>query len=46
MTTIIAQICNPNAEFAMPLGVPTKKAKVGTENYPVTAEAKIRKSSV
>ena len=36
---------NPTAELAMPIGIPTKEAKVEMETHTVTAEAKIRNCS-
>ena len=43
---VIAKNFNPNAELAMPIGIPTKEAKVKIETRPVTVEAKISKYSI
>ena len=37
----IIQNFNPTAEFVIPLGIPTKEAKVETEKNPLTIEIKI-----
>ena len=42
----IAQIFNPIAELVIPIGIPTKEAKVEIKTHPVNVEAKIRKSSI
>ena len=38
---VITQIFNPIAELAIPIGAPTKKAKVETETHPVIVEITI-----
>ena len=38
---VIAQSFNPNAEVAILIGIPTKKAKSEIETHPVIASAKI-----
>ena len=43
---VIAQVFNHIAELVIPIGIPTKDAKAGTEAHPVLVEAKIRKSSI
>ena len=43
---VIAKIFNPTTELAMPIGIPTKEAKVEIETHPVTVEAKISKYSI
>ena len=40
---VITQIFIVAVELAIPIGRPTKEAKVAIETYPVTAEAKISK---
>ena len=40
---VTAQIFNPIAELAIPIGIPSKKGKAETEVDPVNVEAKIRK---
>ena len=42
----IAQILNPIAELAIPIGIPSKETKGEIEIHPVTTEAKIRKSLI
>ena len=42
----IAQIFIPTAELVIPIGLPTKEAKVAIETHPVTAEAKISMCSI
>ena len=32
---VIAQVFNPIAELVIPIGIPTKEAKVETETHPV-----------
>ena len=46
IATVIAQIFNPIAELVIPIGIPTKKAKVQMEIDPVILELKIRKCSI
>ena len=43
---VIAQILNPIAELAIPIGIPTKEAKSEIEIHPVIVEPKIRKCSI
>ena len=43
IAAVIAQIFNPIAELAIPIGIPTKKAKAEMETHPVIVEPKIRK---
>ena len=38
----IAQIFNPIAKLVIPIGIPSKEAKVENEIHPVIVEAKIR----
>ena len=40
---VIAKNFNPTAELVIPIGIPTKEAKVKIETHPVTAEAKTSK---
>ena len=35
---VFAQILNPTAELAVPMGIPTNKAKAEIETHPVVAE--------
>ena len=42
----VAQIFNPIAEFAIPIRIPSKEAKVEIDIHAVTEEAKIRKCSI
>ena len=43
---VITLIFNLIAELAVPIGIPSKEAKIEIEIHPVTTEAKIRKCSV
>ena len=43
---VTAQIFNPIAELAIPIGIISKVAKAAIEIHPVIVEAKIRKCSV
>ena len=38
----IAQFINPIAELVIPIGIPSKEAKLKIEIHPVNVEAKIR----
>ena len=40
---VVAQICNPIAEFVIPIGIPSKEAITEIKIHPVIEEAKIRK---
>ena len=46
IAAVIAQIFNPIAKLAIPLGIQTKEAKAGIEIHPIIVEHKIRKSSI
>ena len=46
IAAVIAQILNPIAELLIPIGIPSKEAKVEIGIHPVTVEAKIRKCSI
>ena len=43
---VIAQIFNPIAELVIPIGIPSKEAKVEIEIYPVIVEVKIMECSI
>ena len=43
---VITQIFNPTAVLVISLGVSTKETKSEIETHPVTAETKIKKSSI
>ena len=43
---VIAQIFNPIAELVIPIGIPSKEAKVEIEIHPVIVEAKIMECSI
>ena len=43
ISEVFAQIFNPTAELAIPIGIPTKEAKSEMETQPATTEAKIGK---
>ena len=43
---VIAQIFNPIAELVIPIGIPTKEAKLDMETHSVIAEANIRECSI
>ena len=42
----VAQIFNPIAELVIPIGIPSKEAKVEIEIHQVIVKAKIRKCSI
>ena len=41
----VAQLFNPIAELAVPMGIPSKEAKAEIETHSVIAETNIRKRS-
>ena len=43
---VIAQIFNPIAELVVPIGIPSKEAKVEIEIHPVIVEVKIMECSI
>ena len=43
---VIAQIFNPIAELVIPIGIPSKEAKVEIEIHPVIVEVKIMECSI
>ena len=43
---VIAQFFNPIVELVIPIGIPTKEAKVEMETHPVVAEITISKWSI
>ena len=43
---VIANIFNPIAELAIPIGIPSKEAKREVKIYPVIVEAKTRNCSI
>ena len=43
---VIAKIFNLIAEIVIPIGIPSKEGKAGTEIHPVISEAKIKKYSI
>ena len=43
---VIAQSFHPIAELVIPIGIPSKEAKVEIEIHPVIVKAKIRKCSI
>ena len=43
IAAFIAQIFNPIAELAIPIGIPSKESKTEIQIHPVAAETKIRK---
>ena len=43
---VTAKNFNPIAELRIPMGIPSKEAKVGNEKHQVTTEAYIRKCSI
>ena len=43
---VITQIFNPFAELVIPIGIPTKEAKVEMETHPVIVEITISESSI
>ena len=43
---VIAQIFNPIAELVIPIGTPSKEAKVEIEIHPVIVEVKIMECSI
>ena len=40
---LLQKIFNPTTELAMPIGIPTKEAKIEMETNPVTAKDEISK---
>ena len=44
ISAAIAQIFSPITELAIPIGIPSKEAKVAIEIHPVIVETKVRKS--
>ena len=46
ITAVIAHICIPTAELAIPTGIPTKEEKAEMETHPVTVAAKITKCAI
>ena len=42
----LLHIFDPNAEFLISIGIPTKEVKSEIETHPVILEAKIRKCSI
>ena len=43
---VITQISSPTTELVIPIGIPTKGAKVEMEVHPVTLETQISKCSI
>ena len=43
---VIAQIFNPIAELVIPIGIPSKEAKVEIEIHPIIVEVKIMECSI
>ena len=42
----LLHIFDPNAEFLIPIGIPTKEVKSEIETHPLILEAKTRKCSI
>ena len=42
----LLHIFDPNAEFLIPIGIPTKEVKSKIETHPLILEAKTRKCSI
>ena len=46
ITAVIAQLLNPAAELAIPIGIPANEAHTGLKTHPVITETKINESSM